>query len=117
MSTQPESRIPTWTQGDRLRKARENAGLSQHELADMIGVSRATVSNAEVGVGKKGPLAITVRAWALATGVPVEWIETGRAASDPGSGGQSPSGRRLSDTELMQYRSRLVVTPAVKRAA
>lgn len=109
MSTQPQHFIPEWTMGDRLRKAREEAGYSQRDFADLIGVSRATVSNAEVGVGKKGPLPVTVRAWALATGVPVEWLETGCVPSDPGSGAQSSSGRRLSDTELMQYRSRLEV--------
>lgn len=117
MSTQPDSRIPAWTQGDRLRKAREEAGLSQGALAELIGVSRATVSNAEVGVGKKGPLKVTVRAWALATGVPAEWLETGRVSSDPGSGGQPSSGRRLSDTELMQYRSESSPLRRIGRAA
>ena len=40
-------RIPQWILGDRLRTARESAGLSQGELADAIGVARATVSSAE----------------------------------------------------------------------
>jgi transcriptional regulator with XRE-family HTH domain len=105
MSTQPAHGVPQWTMGDRLRKAREEAGLSQVELAIQIGVARNTIGNHELGVGARGPQRVVLNAWAAATGVPVEWLETGRAPSDPGSGGQPSSGRRLSDTELMQYRS------------
>jgi transcriptional regulator with XRE-family HTH domain len=59
----------------RLRIAREYAHLEQDELADLIGVSRTTVSNAESGRVK--PRKITLNAWALACGVPVGWIEQG----------------------------------------
>jgi len=91
MSTQHEVHVPEWTMGDRLRKAREEAGLSQSELAAAIKVSRATVSNAEVGA--RHPLAITVGAWARATGVPEAWLLTGKAAgtpSGPDGGGGLP---------------------------
>lgn len=101
--------IPVWTMGDRLRKAREDAGLSQAELALEVGVSRATVSNAEVGATT--PLPITVNAWARITGVPAEWLRTGRVEDTPrprsgprrGTRGQVPI-RSDSDTELMQLR-------------
>ena len=43
--------IPTWTIADRLRKARESAGLEQNEPALAAGISRATISNSERGVG------------------------------------------------------------------
>jgi len=33
-NTVQETMIPTWTLADRLRKAREHAGLEQSELAD-----------------------------------------------------------------------------------
>ena len=58
MSTQTVGTVPEeWTMGDRLRKAREAAGFDQVDLAELIGVSRTTVSNHEVGVGKRAPRA------------------------------------------------------------
>ena len=82
MSTAPHGSIPAFTIGDRLRKAREFAGLDQGQLADAMGVSRKTISNNEGGGVK--PRTIVVRAWALATGVDVTWLETGEAPMDPG---------------------------------
>lgn len=90
--------------GDRLRKAREDAGLSQAELALSIGVSRNTVGNAEIG--DRTPLEITLRAWADATGVPLEWLKSGRtgAPASPVRGVRRNRAqvRSASDTELMQ---------------
>lgn len=98
MTTQHEVHIPVWTLGDRLRKARENAGLSQQELADAIGVARNTVGNGELGDHR--PLPITLRAWADATGVPLTWLLTGDTPPRPGHGlprldsNQKPPGLR-----------------------
>jgi transcriptional regulator with XRE-family HTH domain len=63
---------PQWSIGDRLRKAREDAALDQRELAERAGISRATVSNAERGVGT--PNTATLRVWAAATGVSLAWL-------------------------------------------
>lgn len=108
MSTQPQHyRVPAWTVGDRLRKAREESGLSQQELADAIGVSRNTISNHEVGVGKREPQTLLLRAWAAATGVSVEWIRTGHAPPPPGvptRATRRSQAVKRSDTELMQKR-------------
>ncbi|WP_407705377.1 helix-turn-helix domain-containing protein [Actinomyces urogenitalis] len=54
----------------------------QHQLTEAMGVSRATVSNYETGFSSK-PRKIVLNAWAMATGVPIQWIETGTV---PGSG-------------------------------
>lgn len=70
-----ESEGPPITVGDRLRIARRYAGLDQEQLAELIGVARSTISNAESGRVK--PRRITLRAWALACGVPLSWIEHG----------------------------------------
>ena len=85
MTDQTAMAVPTWTLGDRLRKAREFAGLEQGELAVRIGVSRGTVSNYELNRGQRPPKRLVVRAWAEITGVPLDWIEA--ADTEASSGG------------------------------
>lgn len=74
--------------GDRLRVAREVNGLSQDDLGKLIGISKGTVNNYENGHTR--PKVIAVRAWALATGFDLEWLETGVE----GKVGPSPSSER-----------------------
>lgn len=66
--------VPSWTLGDRLRKAREHAGMEQGELAERIGISRGTVSNYELNRGTRPPKVVVLRAWANECNVPYEWI-------------------------------------------
>lgn len=40
-------RVPEWTMGDRLRKARSGTGMTVREFAAALGVSHGTVTNAE----------------------------------------------------------------------
>lgn len=40
---------PSWTLGDRIRKARSEAGMSQADLADALGVNPKTVARWEAG--------------------------------------------------------------------
>ncbi len=78
METTYQVRIPEWTLGDRLRKARESAGLEQTELASDIGISRRTVQNYErAKVRTRRPVLL---AWAVRCGVPVEWLVNGTTA-------------------------------------
>jgi transcriptional regulator with XRE-family HTH domain len=65
----------------RLRIAREYAALEQSQLAELIGVSRTSISNAENGAVT--PRKITVNAWALACGVPASWLNTGQTPEPP----------------------------------
>lgn len=44
--------IPEWTIGDRIRKARRAADMSQAELADAIGVKVANLGNWEADTSK-----------------------------------------------------------------
>ena len=67
--------VPDWTLSDRLRKAREHAHADQDDLARMIGLTRATVSNYERGVTK--PRRPSILAWALACGVSLQWLLEG----------------------------------------
>ena len=86
ISYQPGT-IPSFTVADRLRKAREVTGLDQAEFADRAGLSRTGVSKAERG--ESTPRRSTIKLWALASGVPLHWIETGEAPSPGGDGASS----------------------------
>jgi transcriptional regulator with XRE-family HTH domain len=85
MTTAYESgNVPRIEVRHRLRIAREYVGLEQKQLADLIGVSRTTIGNAETGMVK--PRRITINAWALACGVPASWILTGTSSTPPDGG-------------------------------
>ena len=68
----------------RCQVSRETAGMSQTELAEAMDASRSTVSNLERGLGN--PRRVTLRLWAMATGVDPHWLETGEAPSPGGDG-------------------------------
>lgn len=63
---------PTWTFQDRLRKAREHAGMTQSELAEATGVSLNSLNRYEKG--QRSPANDVVSAIAQATNVPLEWF-------------------------------------------
>lgn len=67
---------PTFTLGDRLRKAREHAGLEQAQLAQLLGLSRQSVSNYERDL--RTPNAAVILAWSIHTAAPCQWLETGQ---------------------------------------
>ncbi|MFL0579162.1 helix-turn-helix domain-containing protein [Dietzia sp. 179-F 9C3 NHS] len=79
-------RIPAIDLPVRLLVARQTAGLTQTELAKLIGSARQTVQNYEAG---KSPRRATVMAWAMATGVNATWLLTGEAppSDDDGASG------------------------------
>lgn len=78
MSTVSNERVPEWTRGDRLRKARSLTGMTTRQFAEAIGVSHGTVNSAETD--RRAVRKITLNAWALATRVSVEWLETGQSS-------------------------------------
>ena len=73
--------IPEFTVLDRMVKARQYAGLSQTELAEVLGVSLSTVRRLEDG--SKIARAIELMGWASATGVSTSWLVSGLAVTDP----------------------------------
>lgn len=89
-------RIPEWTLGDRLRKARALTGMNTREFAAQIGVSHGTVTNAEGD--KRAVRQITLNAWSLATGVPVEWLQSGIGAPTP----TPPPGIQPAETDALR---------------
>lgn len=86
MSTNPAfGVVPEFTTGDRLRKARQITGLTTRDFAEEIGVSQKTITDAEGD--RRATRKIVMRAYAMRTGVSLEWLETGIAPEAPGSGG------------------------------
>lgn len=81
--------IPEWDLHDRLQKALRESGMSVAALAQRLGVHRNTISSSlhgRVAVDRR-----TILAWALATGVDAQWLETGKAPTRPGpDGGEAP---------------------------
>ena len=77
--------VPAHTMGDRYRRARLNAGYKNvQEFADLLGIGRNSVATVESD--RHAPRKIVVRAWAMATGVPEKWLETGETPSPDGDG-------------------------------
>lgn len=83
-----------------MRKAREQTGLKVAEFAQLIEVSAKTINNAESGKHAVRP--ITIKAWALGTGVNRHWLETGEGSPT------SPEGLPEGDpeTELARLANR-----------
>jgi DNA-binding XRE family transcriptional regulator len=84
-SAYDQGHVPPIEVHHRLRIAREYAGYDQDQLAKAIGISRNTVGNAEKA--KVAPRTIVVNAWAMACGVPRDWILTGKHPTDHPDGG------------------------------
>lgn len=74
--------VPQWSEGDRLRKALEHAGISNQGMADYLGVNRNTVSNYIHGRGKRGIDKRTRMLWAERCGVSYRWLETGSTTAN-----------------------------------
>jgi transcriptional regulator with XRE-family HTH domain len=88
------------TLGQRVRWARERRGLSQHELAERIGVRQSTIGNIESGTRRRPR---EQRKLADALGVNELWLETGRGQRDRDAGDTT----RLSEDEtdlILAYR-------------
>lgn len=67
---------PTWTVGDRLRKAREGAGIKVADMADRLGRERNTITRWERATHAQ---MMVIRLYALETGVSASWL----AGNDP----------------------------------
>lgn len=104
MSTSTVGVIPVFTEADRMRKARELTGLDRAQFADLVGVSAKTVLNYETGATTRVKPLVR-RAWAMATGVPASWLETGETprSGDPIGGLLNPCAARDSNPEPSDY--------------
>lgn len=87
MSEAPNVGVPEWDLADRMRKGLRQTGLGVSEIADEMGVKRGTVSTWING--KIVPPRPMLMLWAMRTGVPLEWLLTGKVA-DKGGGPGAP---------------------------
>lgn len=69
-------RVPDWTLGWRLQRSLAFAEMRAEEMADELGVVRATISRWMHDRGAP-PRTIYIRQWALRTGVPYGWLTNG----------------------------------------
>lgn len=74
-------KIPQWTVGDRLRKAREAAGLGVEELATMLGRNRNSITRYERSHSVD---MLVVRAYSAFTATSMTWLLTGEPPDDDG---------------------------------
>lgn len=96
-------RIPAFTIGDRLRKARDKTGLDQGPFAEEIGISRNTVVKYEKAITDEGMKRPYLAAWAMRADVPLEWLMTGQGGQGKPPEGEQELGRL---TEAKRVRSR-----------
>jgi len=96
--------IPDITIADRLRIAREKSGYDgkQAEFAELIGIGATTLIRYEKGHTR--PKRIALKAWSLATGVPIEWLEFGVVPGE-GNGGPAMAGAASGSGGLPQLDS------------
>ena len=71
--------VPEFSLGDRLRKAREIAGLEQIALAAEIEVHRQSIARYESGASI--PRRPVMLSWAMMTGVSLDWLATGETGN------------------------------------
>lgn len=66
-----DPQVIDFTVCDRMKKARQSAGLSQTELGQRLGIHKNSVSNWE---RDPQPSVAMLIAWAYFTGCPVDWL-------------------------------------------
>ncbi|MBF0141832.1 MAG: helix-turn-helix domain-containing protein [Magnetococcales bacterium] len=69
------SNMKYMTLSDRIQSARKQAGLTQKELADRVGISQTAVHKLECGRSQSSRKTVSI---ALTCGVDPVWLETGR---------------------------------------
>jgi transcriptional regulator with XRE-family HTH domain len=103
---------------DKIRKAREHAGLSQQELADRLSVTRTSVINWERGHTR--PLRLILRLLAAETGVDEQWLgqegplislQTDIPAGIPAQ--PATPGHTPVENEITRLRKRIPLSPAL----
>lgn len=85
--------IPTWSFGDRIRKARSIAGMTQAEFAVAIDVSEASLAQWETDRARPRELLEVTKRVENLTSVPAQWL-LGLSLLPRLDSNQEPSGLR-----------------------
>lgn len=93
MSTQTDHVyvIPTWTLGDRLRKARLQSEMDQRGFADALGVAAGSLAAWETDRSRPRDLVSIAKRVELLTRIPASWLlglDTTNPRQDGPDGGQ-----------------------------
>lgn len=83
-----ERQVPSFTLGDRLRKARELTGLDRKQFAEHIGIHRDSIAKYETDRTRPRPPILA--AWSMATHVDLEWIRGGAGPNTDPSDYKAP---------------------------
>ena len=89
MSIQPERFYPTWTLGDRIRKARLTTGMNQRDFAPLVGVKPGSLASWESDHSVPRDMVAVARRIGRVTGVPAAWLlglDDGPGPDDDGGG-------------------------------
>lgn len=82
-------RVPVFSFGDRVRKARRDAHYSQEQFAALLGVGKQALGQWEAGRSRPADVLATAHRVEHLTGVPVEWLlglwDGGRPGSSAGT--------------------------------
>lgn len=71
------ARIPEWTLGERMQKARQTAGLSRDYMARLVNKKVKTIIAWETGARNVGNALAVLEVWAQVTSVSYAWLLTG----------------------------------------
>jgi transcriptional regulator with XRE-family HTH domain len=68
--------VPTWTFGDKIRKARDISGLGQREFAEQIGITASSLAAYETGRSNPrfGDAPTLAKKIQVLVGIPYEWF-------------------------------------------
>ena len=102
MTTDIAGHIPQLTLGWRLKMSLADDKLAAGEMADYLGVSRQTLSRWMNDAGAPPKRAYLMQ-WAIRTGVPLTWLETGETPDDGGGPGGLSYTPRDSNPEPAVY--------------
>lgn len=75
MHSEEKGIVPVFDLADRMNKALREGQVSVAEMAEYLGVHRNTLGRYLSGAST--PKRQTLRLWALRTGVPFKWLESG----------------------------------------